>query len=133
MKYIKNNISQVLMELSLIKSKKQYDEFFIKYKKLINYIPNFKDLNKEIVICSHAFINTIDFMNECRISIDFSADKNVLLNRFKAREKIKGEMSENLTIYYLSYERVLKKSKAFKLDTTDINIIDIVCSIIDNK
>ena len=36
------------MELSLIKYKKQYDEFFIKYKKLINYIPNFEDLNKEI-------------------------------------------------------------------------------------
>ena len=133
MKYIKNNISHVLMELSLIKCKKQYDDFFIKYKKLINYIPNFEDLNKEIVICSHAFINTIDFMNECRICIDFFSDKNVLLNRFKARENIKGEMSKNLAIYYLSYEKVLKKSIAFKLDTTDINIIDIVCSIINNK
>lgn len=42
-------------------------------------------------------------------------------------------MSKNLAIYYLSYEKVLKKSIAFKLDTTDINIIDIVCSIINNK
>lgn len=51
-------------------------------------MPEFKTLNRDYVICSHAFINTIDFSIDKRIRIDFKVNKKILIKRFKQRENI---------------------------------------------
>ena len=85
--------------------------FCSKYAKIINYMPRFEIFNKEYIICSHAFINTIGFLENERIRIDFIADEKILINRFKQRENItKSELDENIIKYYKSYEEVLKYS-----------------------
>ena len=38
-------------------------------------MPEFKILNKDYIICSHAFINTITFSEDERVQIDFTVDK----------------------------------------------------------
>lgn len=40
-------------------------------------MPEFKTLNRDYVICSHAFINTIDFSIDKRIRIDFKVNKKI--------------------------------------------------------
>ena len=51
-------------------------------------MPEFKTLNKNYIICSHAFINTITFSEDERVQIDFTVDKKILIQRFKQRENI---------------------------------------------
>lgn len=122
--YISNKIRKILNEYTLIKSEEEYELFCNKYKNLINYRPQFKKLNRDILICSHAFINTVEFTNQRRIRVDFSSDKDILINRFNDRENIKNNLDEKLRLYYKSYEEVLLNSKANLFDTTKINVID---------
>ena len=61
MKFINEKLYKVIDELKSIKTKNDYINFCDKYERLINYMLEFKTLNRDYVICSHAFINTIDF------------------------------------------------------------------------
>ena len=131
MKFINEKIYKTIDELKLIKTEKDYMKFCNKYDNLINYMPDFKTLNTDYVIFSHAFINTIDFSKDERIKIDFITDKKILIERFKKRENIiKNVFDKNIELYYKSYENVLKYSKAKKLDTTDKNIIQNIINLI---
>ena len=94
-------------------------------------MPEFKNLDKDYVICSHAFINTINFSKDERIRIDFSVDKKILIERFKQRENIlEKAFDENIELYYKSYENVLKDSISTILDTTDKDIIEKINDLI---
>lgn len=94
-------------------------------------MPEFKNLDKDYVICSHAFINTINFSEDERIRIDFSVDKKFLIERFKQRENIlEKAFDENIELYYKSYENVLKDSISTILDTTDKDIIEKINDLI---
>ena len=94
-------------------------------------MPEFKNLDKDYVICSHAFINTINFSEDKRIRIDFSVDKKFLIERFKQRENIlEKAFDENIELYYKSYENVLKDSISTILDTTDKDIIEKINDLI---
>ena len=76
--------------------------FCNKYRKIINHLPEFKILNKDYIICSHAFINTITFSEDERVQIDFNVDKKILIQRFKQRENILEKCS---CIYYFAKGR----------------------------
>lgn len=94
-------------------------------------MPEFKNLDKDYVICSHAFINTINFSKDERIRIDFSVDKKILIERFKQRENIlEKAFDENIELYYKSYENVLKDSISTILDITDKDIIEKINDLI---
>ena len=94
-------------------------------------MPEFKNLDKDYVICSHAFINTINFSKDERIRIDFSVDKKILIERFKQRENVlEKAFDENIELYYKSYENVLKDSISTILDTTDKDIIEKINDLI---
>lgn len=124
MKFINRELYKIIEELKSIKTEKDYMNFCNKYETLINYMPEFKTLNRDYVICSHAFINTIDFSKDERIQIDFTADKKILVERFKQRENItENTFDKNIELYYKSYEEVLKDNVSDKLDTTDKDII----------
>lgn len=131
-KFINEKLYKIIYELKSIKTEKDYINFCNKYEKLINYIPKFKTLNRDYVICSHAFINTIDFSKDERIKIDFIADKNILIERFKQRENItESSFDNNIELYYKSYEEILKDSVSNTLDTTtDKDIIEKIDSLI---
>lgn len=131
MKFINKKLYKLINELKLIRTEKDYTNFGNKYEKLINYMPEFKDLNKDYVICSHAFINTIGFSEVERISIDFKVDKKILIERFKQRENItENKFDKNIELYYKSYEQVLRDSVANILDTTDKDIIEKINNLI---
>ena len=131
MKFINEKLYKIIDELKSIKTEKDYINFCNKYEKLINYIPEFKNLKRDYVICSHAFINTIDFSKDERIKIDFKADKNILIERFKKRENITEiKFDKNIELYYKSYEEVLKDSVSNTLDTTDKDIITKINNLI---
>ena len=131
MKFIGENLCKIIDEAKLIRTEKDYMNFCSKYTKLINYMPRFEIFNKEYIICSHAFINTIGFLENERIRIDFIADEKILINRFKQRENItKSELDENIIKYYKSYEEVLKYSISNLLDTNDKSIIEKVNNLI---
>ena len=88
-------------------------------------MPEFELFNSEYIIFSHAFINTINFLENEKIRIDFIADKNVLIDRFKKRENIiKNDFDNNIDIYYKSYEEVLKESESKLLNASCKNIIE---------
>lgn len=124
MKFINEKLYKIIDELKSIKTEKDYMDFCNKYETLINYIPEFSKLKRDYVICSHAFINTINFSEDERIKIDFEADRNTLIERFKKRENITGNaFDKNIELYYKSYEEVLKDSVSNILDTTDKDII----------
>ena len=111
-------------ELKLIKTENNYMNFCNKYKKIINHMPEFKNLNKDYIICSHAFINTITFSEDERVQIDFTVDKKILIQRFKQRENITEDtFDKNIELYYKSYEKILKDNVSNILDTTDKDII----------
>lgn len=131
MNFIDKKLITIIHELETIKTEEEYENFCNKYGKLINYKPELKKINKDYVICSHAFINTINFSRYERIRIDFSVDKKILIERFKQREKIVGKVfDENIELYYKSYENVLKDSVSTILDTTDKEIIEKINSLI---
>lgn len=131
MKFIGKNLCKIIDEAKLIRTEKDYMNFCSKHTKLINYMPRFEIFNKEYIICSHAFINTISFLENERIRIDFIADEKILIDRFKRRENItKSEFDENIIKYYKSYEEVLKDSISNLLDTNDKNIIEKVNNLI---
>lgn len=133
MKFINNELYKMISELKLIKTEENYINFCNKHKKLINYMPQFKNLNTNYIIFSHAFINTVDFSNDERIRINFSSDKKTLIKRFKQREHIIDDIyDKNIELYYKSYEEVLKKCVAIKLDTEDKNIIKKIYNLIYN-
>ena len=122
MKFIRENLCKIIDEVKLIRTEKDYMNFCSKYERLINYMPKFETFNKEYIIFSHAFINTISFSENERIRIDFTADKEILIDRFKQRENItQSELDENIIKYYNSYEEVLKDSVSSLLDTNDKN------------
>ena len=101
---------RVIDELKSIKTENDYINFCNKYEKLINYMPEFKNLNKDYIICSHAFINTIIFSEDLRIQIDLEVDKNILIQRFKKRENItENTFDKNIELYYKSYEESIKR------------------------
>ena len=128
MKFINENL---IYELKSIKTEKNYINFCNKYKKIINYIPEFKTLNKDYIICSHAFINTIIFSKDERLQIDFTVDKEILIQRFKQRENItENTFDKNIELYYKSYEEVLKDNVSKTLDTTDKDIIEKIYDLI---
>ena len=111
-------------ELKLIKTENNYMNFCNKYKKIINHMPEFKILNKDYIICSHAFINTITFSEDERVQIDFTVDKKILIQRFRQRENITEDtFDKNIELYYKSYEKILKDNVSNTLDTTDKDII----------
>lgn len=94
-------------------------------------INNFKNFNKDYIICSHAFINTIIFSKDARIQIDLAVDKKILIQRFKKRENItENTFDKNIEIYYKSYEEVLKDNNSNILDTTDKDIIEKINNLI---
>lgn len=131
MKYIGEKLISIIEEIKLIKTEKDYIEFCQKNDKLINYMPKFEELNNEIIICSHAFINTISFLENERTRIDFKSDINILIERFKQRENITvSEFDKNIEIYYKSYEEVLKDSVSNVLDTNSKNIIEEINNLI---
>ena len=133
MNYIAQQLPGIIEELKLIKNKEDYLLFCEKYKKLINYMPEFENLNKDYVICSHAFINTIEFSNDVRVKIDFVADMNLLFNRFKGREKIiDNKYDVNIEFYYQTYQEVLKQSFSHKLKTTDSDVFQKINALIKN-
>ena len=120
MNFINKRLFTIIHELETIKTEENYLNFCNKYKNLINYI-----------ICSHAFINTINFSTNERIRIDFSVDKKILIERFKQRENIVEEkFDKNIELYYKSYEDVLKDSISNILDTTDKDIIEKINNLI---
>lgn len=131
MQFINEKLYKIIDELKSIKTEKDYINFCNKYEKLINYIPEFKTLKKDYVICSHAFINTIDFSKDERIKIDFKSDKNILIERFKKRENItETTFDKNIELYYKSYEEVLKDSVSNILDTTNKETITKINNLI---
>lgn len=94
-------------------------------------MPEFKNLNKDYIICSHAFINTIIFSKDARIQIDLAVDKKILIQRFKKRENItENTFDKNIELYYKSYEEVLKDNDSDILDTTDKDIIEKINDLI---
>ena len=134
MKFIQRKLCQIVYELKEVKTKEEYLNFFDKYKRLINYMPKFEKLNMEYIICSHAFINTIDFPRNQRIQIDFVMDKGILIGRFKQRENItESSFDKNIELYYQSYEEVLKDSVASKLDSNNKDIIEKIYNLIQNN
>ena len=131
MSFINKRIYEIIDELKLIKTEKDYINFCEKYEKLVNYMPEFKILKKEYVICSHAFINVIDFSEDKKIKIDFIANKNILIERFKQRENITENIFDNnIELYYKSYEEILKFSTSYTLNTADENIIEEINNLI---
>mgnify|MGYP004701889067 CR=1 FL=1 len=131
MNFINKKLFAIINELETIETEEDYGDFCNKYRKLINYMPEFKNLDKDYVICSHAFINTINFSEDERIRIDFSVDKKILIERFKQRENIlEKAFDENIELYYKSYENVLKDSISTILDTTDKDIIEKINDLI---
>ena len=131
MKFIGEKLCGIIDEIQLIRTEQDYINFCTKYKKLINYMPKFEIINKEYIIFSHAFINTISFLDNERTRIDFIADKKILIDRFKRRENItKSEFDKNIEIYYKSYEEVLKNSTSNILDTNNKNIIEKINNLI---
>lgn len=131
MNFINKKLFAIINELETIETEEDYGDFCNKYKKLINYMPEFKNLDKDYVICSHAFINTINFSEDERIRIDFSVHKKILIERFKQRENIlEKAFDENIELYYKSYENVLKDSISTILDTTDKDIIEKINDLI---
>lgn len=131
MKFIKEKIFEIMHELKSISTRENYMNFCNKYRKLINYMPEFETINRDYVICSHAFINTINFSEDERIKIDFSVDKKALIERFKQRENItRNTFDENIELYYESYEEVLKDSIANILYTNDKDIIEKITNLI---
>lgn len=94
-------------------------------------MPKFVKLNNEIIICSHAFINTISFFENERTRIDFQSDMSTLIERFKQRENItENKFDKNIKIYYKSYEDVLKDSVSNVLDTNSKNVIEEINNLI---
>ena len=131
MKFIGKKVCKIIDKAKLIKTEKDYTNFGIKYEKFINYMPEFELFNSEYIIFSHAFINTINFLENERIRIDFIADKNVLIDRFKKRENIiKNDFDNNIDIYYKSYEEVLKESESKLLNASCKNIIEKIDDLI---
>lgn len=131
MNFIKENLYKIIYELKLIKTEKDYINFCNKYEKIINYMPEFKNLNKDYIICSHAFINTIIFSKDARIQINLAVDKKILIQRFKKRENItENTFDKNIELYYKSYEEVLKDNDSDILDTTDKDIIEKINDLI---
>lgn len=134
MTFIGDKLCKIIDEIVLIRTEKDYMNFCSKYAKLINYMPKFELLDKRYIICSHAFINTISFLEDKRIRIDFVSDKNILIDRFKQREHItKREFDKNIEIYYESYEEVLKSSISTLLDTNHKNIIKRINNLIKKE
>ena len=132
--FINATLYKIIYELKSIKTEKNYIDFCNKYEKIINYMPEFKKLNKGYIICSHAFINTIIFSKNVKIKIDLTANKKILIQRFKIREKITENTSDkNIELYYKSYEEVLKDSDSNILDTTDKDIIKKINDLILNR
>ena len=124
-------LCRIIDEIKLISTEKDYINFCSKYTELINYMPKFEIINKEYIICSHAFINTISFYEDKRTRIDFVSDKNILIDRFKQRENIiKSYFDKNIETYYKSYEEVLKDSSSIVLDTSNKNIIEKINSLL---
>ena len=100
-------------------------------EKIINFMPEFKKLNTDYIICSHAFINTIIFSEDERVQIDLTVDKEILIQRFKQRENItENTFDKNIELYYKSYEEVLKDNVSNTLDTTDKDIIEKINNLI---
>ena len=131
MNFIKENLYKIIYELKSIKTEKNYINFCNKYEKIINYMPEFKNLNKDYIICSHAFINTIIFSKDARIQIDLAVDKKILIQRFKKRENItENTFDKNIELYYKSYEEVLTDNDSNILDTTDKDIIEKINDLI---
>lgn len=131
MNYIGKKLISIIEEIKLIKTEKDYIDFCKKNEKLINYMPKFVKLNNEIIICSHAFINTISFFENERTRIDFQSDMSTLIERFKQRENItENKFDKNIKIYYKSYEDVLKDSVSNVLDTNSKNVIEEINNLI---
>ena len=128
--YIGSKIDRILDEYILIKTEEDYELFCNKYKILINYKPKYTNLDKSVIVCSHAFINTIEFTKKTRIKIDFTSDKSIIINRFKNREKIEDGLDNKLKLYYKSYEDILTGSKAILLDTTKIDVTDKILKLL---
>ena len=132
--FINEDLYNIIYELKSIKTEKDYINFCNKYEKIINYMPEFKKLNTDYIICSHAFINTIIFSKYARIKIDLAVDKKILIQRFKKRENItENTFDKNIELYYKSYEEVLKDNESNILDTTDKDIIEKINDLIQNK
>ena len=129
--FIKENLYKIIYELKSIRTEKDYINFCNKYEKIINYMPKFEKINKDYIICSHAFINTIAFYKDARIKIDLAVDKKILTQRFKKREKItENTFDKNIELYYKSYKEVLKDIDSNILDTTDKDIIEKINALI---
>ncbi len=132
--FINEDLYNIIYELKSIKTEKDYINFCNKYEKIINYMPEFKNLNTAYIICSHAFINTIIFSKDARIKIDLAVDKKILIQRFKKRENItENTFDKNIELYYKSYEEVLKDNESNILDTTDKDIIEKINDLIQNR
>ena len=124
--FINEDLYNIIYELKSIKTEKDYINFCNKYEKIINYMPEFKKLNTDYIICSHAFINTIIFSKY--------VDKKILIQRFKKRENItENTFDKNIELYYKSYEEVLKDNESNILDTTDKDIIEKINDLIQNR
>ena len=133
MMFINEKLYKIIDDLKLITTEKDYTDFCNNYQNLVNYMPKFKDLNKEYVIFSHAFINTIEFSKDAMVKIDFVADQKILVERFKKRENIRVNIfDKNIKMYYKSYEEVLKNSVSNILDTTDKDIVQKINDLIIN-
>lgn len=131
MKFINKKIYKIINEFRIIKTKEDYIKFCKKNEKLINYMPKFELLNKNYIICSHAFINTINFFEDERIKIDFTANKGILINRFKRRENItENKFEENIKLYFKSYEEVIKGDVSITLNTMDKRIMNKIRNLI---
>lgn len=131
MEFINKKLYEIVKELKSIITEKDYLKFCEKNEKVINYMPKFKELNRDYIIFSHAFINTINFSKDERIRIDFSTNKKSLIERFKKREEItQNTFDKNIELYYQSYEKVLKDSTSNILDTTDEDIITKINNLI---
>lgn len=131
MKFISEKLCRIIDEIKLISTEKDYIKVCSKYTELINYMPKFEIINKEYIIFSHAFINTISFYEDKRTRIDFVSDKNILIDRFKQRENIiKSDFDKSIKTYYKSYEEVLKDSSSIVLDTSNKNIIEKINSLL---
>ena len=132
--FINEDLYNIIYELKSIKTEKDYMNFCNKYEKIINYMPEFKNLNTDYIICSHAFINTIIFSKDARTKIDLAVDKKILIQRFKKRENItENTFDKNIELYYKSYEEVLKDNESNILDTTDKDIIEKINDLIQNR
>ncbi len=131
MNFINEDLYKIIYELKSINTEKDYINFCYKNEKLINYMPEFEKINKDYIICSHAFINTIIFSKDTRIKIDLDVDKKILIQRFKKRENITGNtLDKNIKLYYKSYEEVLKDNDSNILDTNNKNIIEKINDLI---